>query len=66
MIISINDQTGAVNDNFLQSLVLLYMPCESFSLSDKSGNTMEVAVSAESGICSAKIKICCRGILRYI
>ena len=61
MIISLNDQTGAVNENFLQSLVLLYMPCESFSLSDKSGNTMEVAVSAENGICSAKIKISCCG-----
>ncbi|MBO4343209.1 MAG: coproporphyrinogen dehydrogenase HemZ [Clostridia bacterium] len=45
MIIRFEDKTGSVNINYLQSLVLMYLPCEKFAYA--SGDDKEFSVFAD-------------------
>ncbi len=49
MIIDFIDKTNSVRENFLQSLVLLYLPCETFSQSDSGENRLKVRADAQNG-----------------
>ncbi|MCR5353201.1 MAG: coproporphyrinogen dehydrogenase HemZ [Clostridiales bacterium] len=40
MIINFEDKTNSVNVNYLQSLVLMYLPCEKFALSDDDKSSL--------------------------
>ncbi len=55
MIIHLNDKTDSVKENYIQSLVLLYMPCETFSKEKDEGRHVYVDAYAEDGkytVCS--------------
>ncbi len=49
MIINFCDKTGTVKENFIQSLVLLYLPCESFSVNDTGENKLDITAGFENG-----------------
>lgn len=42
MIIRFEDKTDSVNVNYLQSLVLMYLPCEKFALTSDDGSELSV------------------------
>ena len=48
MIIDFTDKTGSVKENFIQSLVLLYLPCESFSVTDSGENSLKITAYFEN------------------
>lgn len=48
MIINFCDKTGTVKENFIQSLVLLYLPCESFSVNDSGENSLDIIAGLEN------------------
>ncbi len=49
MIINFTDKTNSVKENFLQSLVLLFLPCETFSESDDGHNKLSGIAYEEDG-----------------
>ncbi len=48
MRIVLKDATGCVSVNYIQSLVLLYLPCETFSETAENGDGWSLSVSAET------------------
>lgn len=57
MRIEFSDKTQTVKDNFIQSLVLLYLPCESFSIDDNGENRLKVEAFLENQEYHAKIEL---------
>ena len=49
MRIEFTDKTGTVKENFIQSLVLLYLPCESFAVDDCGENKLKITAGFENG-----------------
>lgn len=57
MLIDFVDKTNNVRENFLQSLVLLYLPCETFSKTDSGENKLTVRAYEEKGKAFAQVEI---------
>lgn len=57
MLIDFVDKTNNVRENFLQSLVLLYLPCETFSKTDSGENKLTVRAYEENGTGFAEVEI---------
>lgn len=53
----LNDTTGSIKDNYLQSLVLLYLPCETFSPTENDDKALHVSVEAHEGVLTAALQI---------
>ena len=56
MRIEFTDKTGTVKENFIQSLVLLYLPCESFAVDDCGENKLKITAGFENGDYFAKCR----------
>ena len=57
MIINFTDRTNSIKDNYLQSLVLLFLPCESFSESDDGSNKLSGVAYEEDGTYIVDIRL---------
>ena len=57
MKINFTDKTGTVKENFIQSLVLLYLPCESFSVTDSGENSLTVTAYFENDTYFADVSL---------
>lgn len=53
----LNDTTGSIKDNYLQSLLLLYLPCETFSPTENDDKALHVSVEAHEGVLTAALQI---------
>ncbi len=57
MILNIQDKTNSANILYYQSLVLLFLPCEKFSLSEDDRNILNVFAYEKQGIYYADVEI---------
>lgn len=57
MIIDFKDSTGTVKPNFVQSLALLYLPCESFSRDDNGDKRLDISAGVLGDECFATVKL---------
>ncbi|MGN1122161.1 MAG: coproporphyrinogen dehydrogenase HemZ [Eubacteriales bacterium] len=57
MVICLQDLTGSVKENYLQSLVLLYLPCESFSPKENGEKRLDVRVHSDNGRCFVRVRL---------
>ena len=51
----LKDTTGTIKENYLQSLALLYLPCETFSPTETEDKLLFVSVSAANGGLAAEL-----------
>ena len=57
MILCLHDATGSIKENFLQSLVLLYLPCEGFSPKENGDRRLEVSADTDNGRCTVRLHL---------
>ena len=57
MIINFNDKTGSVKENYIQSLVLLFLPCESFSRDDSGENRLDGSADLTDGVVTVDVTL---------
>lgn len=53
----LQDKTDSIKENYLQSLVLLYLPCETFSPKDDAEKTLCVSVDIQDGLLDVELDI---------
>lgn len=51
----LKDTTGTIKENYLQSLALLYLPCETFSPTEEEDKLLSVSVSVSDGGLTAEL-----------